>query len=195
MKKVLNTDEQTEKLEQATRLAIDATMSSDIDRRLGAFLLYAGMVDFLVIQAARLMEQILLKGQLAEGKKPTFKPHDDTYFYDKAISTRFILKGIRKLLPFQSASGTSDKETKRINDLENKMIDVGFEFLNYRNPIVHHIGNPKKTFNNLIVLCDQANSTYERFREAHKLFMEAAAPYSFGPKELEYFYGRSSKQT
>jgi hypothetical protein len=194
MKKVLSTDEQIEKLEQATRLAIDATMSNDIGRRLGAFLLYSGMVDFLVIQAARLMEQILLKGQLAEGKKPMFMPHDDAYFYDKKISTRFILKGIRKLLPFQSAGNPSDKETLRLNELANKMIEAGFDFLNYRNPIVHHIGNPTETFNNLISLCDQAISKYKRFREAHKIFMVVAGPYRFGPKELEYFYGRSLKQ-
>jgi hypothetical protein len=193
MKKVLNTDEQIEKLQQATRLAIEASKSTEVASRLGAFLLYAGMVDFLVIQAARLIEQIILKGQLAEGKKTTFQPQPDTYFYDRAISTRFILKGIRQQLTFQSPDPKKVGEAEQINKLANQMIDVGFEFLNYRNPIVHHIGNPKKTFNDLIALCDQANATYERFREAHKLFMEAAAPYRFGPEELEYFYGKPLK--
>ena len=134
------------------------------------------------------MEQIILKGQLAEGKKPTFQPKPDTYFYDHRIRTRLILKGIRKLLPFTSPEPSQASEAKRINELANRMIDDGFKFLDCRNPIIHHIGNPTKTFEDVIALCDQANAAFHKFREAHTAFFEAAGPYRFGEKELKYFY-------
>ena len=51
-----------QKLEEATHLAAEAEKASEVDRRLGASLLYAGIVDFMAIQAARLVEQIVLKG-------------------------------------------------------------------------------------------------------------------------------------
>lgn len=190
MVRVLSTDEQIKKLEAAERLANDASRSADIDRRLGALLLYAGIVDFIAIQAARLVEQIILKGQLAEGKKPTFQPKPNTYFYNRRIRTRFILKGIRKLMPFESPDPNEAGEAKRITDLANRMVDLGLKFLNYRDPIVHHIGNPAKTFEDLVVLCDQAKAVFYEFREAHTAFFEAASPYRFGERELEYFHGK-----
>ena len=182
----LNTDQQISKLEKATQLANKAQKSDNLAERLGAFVLYAGFVDFLVIQAARLTEQIILKGQLATGKKPFFQPNDDSYFYDKKVSTRKILKGIRKFLPFESSNVSAGKE---ITEMANKMIECGFIFLNYRNPIVHQIGNPIKKFEDIITLCKRANEEYHKFCKAHKEFMEAAGPYRFGEKELKYFYG------
>jgi len=193
MNRILSVEEQIQKLETAERLANEASKSPDIDRRLGAFLIYAGIMDFMTIQAARLMEQIILKGQLAEGKKPTFQPRPDTYFYDHRIRTGFILKGIRKLLPFTSPEPSQAGEAKRINDLAKRMIDDGFKFLNYRNPIIHDIGNPTKTFEDVIALCDQANAAFHKFREAHTAFLKAAGPYRFGEKELEYFYGKGDQ--
>jgi hypothetical protein len=192
MDRVLSTEEQIQKLEPAMHLANEASKSTDIDRRLGAFLLYAGMVDFLAIQAARLVEQIILKAQIAEGKKPAFQTHPDTFFFDRRISTRRILKGIRKFLPFKSLDPSAN-EGKRITDLANQMIDIGFEFLNYRNPIIHHIGNPTKTFEDIIALCDRANKVFHKFCKAHKDFFEAASPYRFSKKELEYFCGQGNR--
>ena len=87
-----NTEKQIDKLQSAMRLAEKAAVSSDVASRLGALLLYAGVVDFLVIQAARLVEQIVLKGQLSEGKTPSFKPNEDSFFYDKKVSTGRTLK-------------------------------------------------------------------------------------------------------
>lgn len=190
MKRILSTDEQIPKLKHATQLANTAATSPDIDRRLGALVLYAGIVDFLVIQAARLIEQIILKGQLAEGKEPTFQPHQDTYFYDSKISTGFILKGIRKQLPFHSPDLSTTSEADKSNTLATKMLDAGFDFLNCRNLVIHQIGNPERTFNQVIKICDRGIKAYHKFREAHKEFFEAAAPYRFGEKELEYFYGK-----
>lgn len=192
MKKILTSAEQINKLQEATLLAKEASKSTEIAARLGAFVLIAGILDFSVIQAARLVEQIILKGQLSEGKAPTFQPSPDAYFYDHKISTSGLLKGIRKLLPFSSSDQSKVHEVKTINEWVNKTIDIGYQFLDCRNPIIHHIGNPNKKLRDLITLCDQANLKYERFCEAHRQFMEAALPYRFGEKELEYFYGKSN---
>lgn len=109
----LDTVGQIRKLTTVERLANRASESTHLDRRLGAFLLYAGLVDFMAIQSARLVEQIVLKGQLADGKEPTFQPRPDTYFYSRAVSTRLIFRGIRKFLPFKPGSGEGDEATKR----------------------------------------------------------------------------------
>jgi len=189
--KVLSTEEQIAKLQEATRLALDAAQSQDIVRRIGSFLLFSGMVDFLSIQAARLMEQIILKGQLSEGLKPGFNPHEDSFFYDKAISTRKILKELRRLVRTLSAvTPNQESEAEHIKKLCEVMVEKGLEFLNYRNPIVHHLGNPKKKFEEIVGITDKALKSYEGFREAHKAFFEAAQPYRFGKKELEYFYAK-----
>lgn len=181
-------DGQITKLEMAERLALDASKSGDIDRRLGGFLIYSGIVDFIAIQAARLIEQIILKSELADGKQPSFQPKEDDYFYDQHISTRAILKGIRNLLPFNSAS--EPERAKTITDLARQMVGLGLRFLQYRNPIVHSIGDPRRKFEGIVSLCDNAIVTYGRFREAHTAFFTAAAPYRFSEKELQYFYGR-----
>ncbi|WP_339786160.1 hypothetical protein [uncultured Imperialibacter sp.] len=189
MKKILTTDEQISKLQEAMTLAERAAKSQDIATRLGALVLNAGMVDFLVIQAARLFEEIILKGQLAQGNIPTFKPSPDTHFYDHKISTGGMLKGMRKLLPFNGTNSSDTGAVGKVNELANNMIDTGFQFLDCRNPIIHHIGNPNKEFKNIVQLCDQANKKYLKFQTAHKEFMELAGPYRFGQKEVEYFFG------
>lgn len=187
---MLNTDEQIKKLEAAENLADDASKSADVVRRFGAFLLHAGFVDFIAIQSARLVEQIILKRQLAEGRKPTFQPREDAYFYDRHVSTRTILKGIRRLLPFKSPASNGVEEAKRVTDLADRMIDLGFKFLDHRNLIVHHIGDPRKRLEDVVTLCDEANELYHRFRAVHTAFFEAAGPYRFSQKEVQYFYGK-----
>jgi hypothetical protein len=186
---LLDTNSQITKLNRAYDIAEDASKSAEIDRRLGAFLLYAGFVDFSAIQAARLIEQIILKGQLANGSAPSFQPHDDSYFYNNQVSTRKILKGIRAYLPFHSSDPDEEENANQINELTKKMVKLGLKFLGYRNTIVHHIGNPAKTFEDIIVLCDEAIKIYEDFQKAHAAFTIAAQPYRFSEKELDYFYG------
>jgi hypothetical protein len=185
---LLGTDEQIAKLTTVLKVANSAAGSTDIDRRFGSFLLYSGVVDFLVIQAARLLEQIVLKEQLARDEV-TFSPHDDAYFYDQAISTRSILKTLRKHLPFRSDD--SPDEAEKVTELVNRMIERGLEFLNYRIPVVHYIGHPTKTLNDVMEFATRAIENFQEFREAHKEFFEAAAPYSFSSKELKHFYGSS----
>lgn len=184
MAQILDSNGQIAKLDTANNIADDASRSADIDRQLGAFLLYAGFVDFLAIQAARLLEQIILKKQLSEGGIPIFQPHSDSYFYDNRVSTRRILKIIRSYLPFSSTDPNEAEKVNQINKLTKKMIKLGNKFLNYRNPIVHHIGNPTMTFEDIVTICDKARDTYKDFVNAHTAFMMAAQSYGFSEKEF-----------
>lgn len=187
MERILTSNEQIRKLQTVGDMADEAAKSGAIDRRLGALVLYAGIVDFMVIQTARLVEQIMLKGQLGEGKTPMFQPHPDSYFYqNRSISTRGILKEIKRLMTL-----TVDKseDAKRINALTPDMVEAGLMFLNYRNPIVHHIGNPAMSLDHLNLLCDRGFEAYRKFRQLNKSFFQIAAPYCFSEKEIAYFYG------
>jgi len=52
-------------------------------------------------------------------------------------------------LPFSSDNPNNAVEVDQINELAKKMIKLGKKFLNYRNPVVHHIGNPSKSFEDI----------------------------------------------
>jgi len=188
-KKALSTDEQIAKLTHLTAIAEAGASDPDLIKRLGAVMIYAGQVDFIGIQAARLVEQIILKAALAEGKQPPFQPSDDTYFYDNQVSTRLILKGIEKLLPFRSVDPQEEEAVTRVNELASKFLAAAYDFLNYRNAIVHHIGSPRKTLDDMNGLCDKAIAAFRRVWNSQREFFEAAGPYRFGTRELEYFYG------
>jgi hypothetical protein len=188
-KKVLSTDDQIDKLDYLTAIAKAAAAEPELIKRLGALTIYAGEVDFYGIQAARLVEQIMLKAALAEEKEPPFQPHADTYFYDNQVSTRLILKGIEKLLPFRSPDPEEEEAARCVNELASRFLEAAHRFLNYRNAIMHHIGNPKNTLDDINGICDKALSAFDDVVGRHREFFEAAAPYRFGPRELEYFYG------
>jgi hypothetical protein len=187
-KKLLSTDEQIDKLTYLTTIANAAATEPELIKRLGAITIYAGEVDFVAIQVARLVEQIMLKAALAEGRQPSFQPHDDTYFYDNQIDTRLILNGIKELLPFRSGDPEEQEAAARVNELAGKFLKAAHGFLNYRNAVIHHIGSPKKTLDDINALCDKAIAAFREVWALQKEFFEAAAPYRFGPRELEYFY-------
>lgn len=186
----MSTDEQIKKLNEVERMAKEAAASDDIVRRVGAVTLCAGLVDFYTIQTARLIEQVILKAQLAAGEEPKFKPKPDSYFYDNRVDTRRILNIIKKeILPFRAASPNSAVDADQANILAKTLIDKTHNFLNYRIAIIHHLGSPKMTLGELNTLCDKAIQAYEDFQRAHTAFFEAVQPYRFGEKELLYFYG------
>ena len=116
------TNLQIKKLQAAVVLADNASESGEIERRLGAIVIYAGLADFLAIQAARLIEQIILKGQLADGGKPSFQPRPDTCFVRSAHIDARILKEIQRLLPFNAPNLKEADQAKRGTDLANQMI-------------------------------------------------------------------------
>lgn len=188
-KKLISTHEQIDKLNYLTAIAKAAAAETELIKRLGALTIYAGEVDFYGIQAARLVEQIILKAAVAERKQPPFQPHDDTYFYDNQVSTRGILKGIEGVLPFRSVDPKEEEAARRVNELASRFLEAAHRFLNYRNAIIHHIGNPKNTLGDINGTCDKALSAFDDAVARHREFFEAAAPYRFGPRELEYFWG------
>jgi len=114
MSKELNTDEKIDKLNILSKLARKKENSKDIIEMIGVVTVYSSMVDFTLVQAARLAEQILLKGKLADGKK-TFLPHEDIWFFDHQIRSRVILKEIKKLLPFKAT------KARRFRDNANSL--------------------------------------------------------------------------
>ena len=192
-KNILNTDQMIEKLNEIHKLADEAVASEDFVRKLGGITLYAGMADFMAIQSARLLEQVILKAQLAEGKEPSFRPHEDTYFYDTQISTRRIVKKIKEFLPFKIPdSNNFSGDIQNINNLAEDYIKNTEKFLNYRNPIIHHIGSPKKTWAEIMELVNKAIVAFKDMEEAYRLFFETMQPYRFGPNEIKYFYGKET---
>lgn len=189
-KKLLSTDEQFKKLEQIMHITNEAAASDDLVRRIGAVTLYAGIVDFLTIQLARLIEQVVIKSQLAAGEPPKFTPTTNSHFYDKRIDTRKIVNDIKKnILPFRAACTDSALDAEQANILFNTLIKKTNEFLDYRIGIIHHVGNPSVTFQKWNEVCDKAIHAYNEFLPAHKAFFEAVQSYRFSEKELLYFYG------
>lgn len=188
-KKTIPGNEQMNKIQTIMELAKKASESSDFIQKVAAVTLYAGLVDFYTIQAARLVEQIILKGQLAQGQKLTFSPSDDSYFYDEQIDTRRILGGIKDLLPFKSITQENERVADKANELTEELLKRTHKFLNYRNTLVHNTGNPKKTLESIIEICDKAIEAFQNFLPIHKEFFETLQPFRFGEKELRYFYG------
>ncbi len=174
----LVTEEQLSKLNRIQQLADAASRSPDIERRLGAFVLFAGLVDFQAIQAARLLEKIILKAQAITGATPTLHPHDDLYFYRKRIRTRHIFMEIRRFLPFGATSSATVNQAREITDFAEQMIDTGLRFYELRNPIVHRIGHPDISFEDVVRKCDRATVIFGEFQEATRRFFEAARPFA-----------------
>ncbi len=185
MSKLLNTDQQIEKLSFLMQLA-EGSHDSDLLTKLGAIVIYHGLVECFAIQAARLVEQIILKKQLYEKRQPTFVPHEDTWFYDKQITTRRILKEIRKFLPFEDIS-TGQKYDKEVRDF----LKTANEFLNYRNSLIHRLASPKTDLEGIRHCCDKATQTYQKVIQTQKIMFETLAPYRFSQKEIDFFYGKN----
>ncbi len=187
MGKVLNTDQQIQKLSFLMQLA-EGSHDSDLLTKLGSIVIYHGLVEFFAIQAARLLEQIILKKQLYEKRQPTFAPHEDAWFYDKQISTRMILQEIKKFLPFEDIS-TRKKYDKEVKDF----LKASNEFLNYRNSLIHRLASPKTDLEGIRHCCDKATQTYQKVIQTQKIMFETLAPYRFSQKEIDFFYGKKSE--
>lgn len=188
--KILTTKKQIAKLSKLQTIANNAVKSDDFVQKLGGIAIFAGIVDFCAIQSARLIEQVILKARLDSGKNPSFEPHEDSYFYDKRISTRDIIKEIENMLPFKVHHNSIGNE-KKINDVAAKYLKSTKDFLNYRNALLHHIGSPKMSESKIESLIQKSIDTFNDVIIAHREFFETWQPYSFGEKELKYFYGKN----
>lgn len=187
----MDISEQIEKLKNVMLLANDAAKSNDLVSKIGAITLYAGLVDFYTIQLARLIEQIILKSKLTLGDEIKFKPNESSYFYDKRIDTRTLTKGIKALLPFKSPTLEHTALAERANIQLSDLIKKTEKFLDYRNTIIHSIGNPKLPIAKFTVICDKAIDAYNTFIQVHKTCFETLQPFRFSENEFLYFYGDS----
>ena len=188
-KLTLSIAEQIDKLSGLQRQAKNGLESDDLIKQLGGLTVYACLTDFYTIQASRLLEQILLKNELHQGGKPSFEPHDDSFFYDKRIDTRRIVKEITRFLPFGYPDKEPDKLLRQINQVAAEYMKRTKVFLNYRNEVVHRLCHPKITSAEIPLLIRKTEQSFLDMMEKHKEFFELLAPYRFGEKELDLFYG------
>ena len=172
-------------LNTATKLSDQAANSEDLASRLGSLVLNAGMLDLMVIQTARVIEQTLLKSQMLTTGEPQFSPGEDSWFYRKKIPTRKMLKMLRKHLPFPSEGCSELDRIQLANEAGSKMIDLGLSFLADRDLVVHRIGHPDCTLDELFKKCDAANQVYLKFREENGKFMEALNPFILSKEQFE----------
>ena len=176
--KILSSDEQINKINELMRLAKLATSSDDLIQRVGAITIDAGIVDALTVQFARVMEQIILKSQLAQNESPKFFPKDESYFFDNQVDSRRIVNYIKKkLLPFKSIDSAEAINAEKANILATALIKKTNEFLNHRNKIVHHAGNPKMSLSDFSGICDKTIQAYDECLKAQKAFFEFIYPY------------------
>ena len=158
---------------------------SDLLTKLGSIIVYNGLVEFFAVQAARLLEQIILKKQLYEKIQPTFAPREDTWFYDKQISTRKILKEIKRFLPFEDIS-TGQKYDKEVRNF----LKAANEFLNYRNSLIHRLASPRTDLEDIGHCCDKIIQIYQKVIQTQRIMFETLGPYRFSEKEIDFFYGK-----
>lgn len=189
-KNILTTNGQIEKLNKITKFANEAANSDKLRDKAASVTLYSGLVEFYVIQTARLVEQIILKAQLAEDREPNFQPREDSYFYDKKISARQIVKVLEKdILPFRALKPEHIKDADRINLLMKTFIKSAHNFLNERNIVIHHIGNPKVDLETIERSCENCIGLFYELMKIHKILFDTASPYRFSEKEIKHFYG------
>ena len=188
MPKELNTDEMIKKLNILTDLAKEKETSKNIIDRLGVVTVYSNMVDFYLIQTARLVEQIILKKQFLDGTVRS-QPHEDSWFFDQQVPSRRIISKIKKILPFKAVKPQDEEGAKKVTELTKDFLFVADKYLTSRNLIFHHLTNPKKTLKDIETEIEKTITNFHKFTKAHRKFFELAQPYRFSEKEIQYFYG------
>ena len=184
MNELLNTDQQIQKLAFLAQLAEEGS-DPELLAKLGSIVIYTGFVEFLAVQAARLLEQILLKSQRQQGKQPTFTPHEDAWFYDNRISTRRILKEIKRFLPFKDI-----KSGQKYDEEVRNFLKAANEFLGYRNSLIHRLASPRTDLEDIKHCCDKLTEIYQQVTQTQRIMFETLRPYRFSKKDIEYFYGK-----
>jgi len=188
MHNILNTDQQIQKLAFLEQLA-KGKHDSELLAKLGSVVIYNGLVEIWAVQAARLLEQILLKSQLHEGKQPNFTPHEDVWFYDNQISTRTILKEIKRFLPLKDT-----KSGQKYDEEVENFLNEANEFLNYRNSLIHRLASPRTDLEDIKHCCDKLIEIYQQVVKKQGIMFETLGQYRFSEKEIEYFYGKRGKK-
>ena len=187
-KRKITIEENITKLNHFIDIAKEAEKSEDFATKLGALTIYAGMVDFSAIQAAKVLEQVILKSQIKINKRPSFKPKSDEYFYNFQVPSRRIGRVISSHLPFRPLAGTNEEKAQEITSKAKIFLESLNNFLNYRNTLVHHLGNSKFSKEYLYELLNKAISKYKEYVMAHEEFMDIIAPYTLTKEQKEELY-------
>jgi len=188
MSKELNTGEMLKKLATLTNLANEKETSKNIIDRLGVVTVYSNMVDFYLIQTARLVEQIILKKQVLD-KTVRSQPHENSWFFDQQVPSRRIISRIKKILPFKAVKPQDETIAKETTESVTDFLSIADKYLTSRNLIFHHLTNPKKTLKDIETEIEKTITNFHKFIKAHTKLFELAQPYRFSEKEIQYFYG------
>jgi len=189
MSKELNIDETIKKLSILSDLAEEKETSKNIIDRLGVVTVYSNMVEFGLVQTARLIEQIILKKQSLDGTV-SFEPHEDSWFFDQQIASRRIISVIKKILPFKAVKPQDETVAKEITESVTDFLSIAGKYLTSRNLIFHHLTNPKKTLKDIETEIEKTITNFDKFTKAHTKLFELSQPYRFSKKDIQYFYGK-----
>ena len=155
--------------------------------KMGGLAIVAGIVDFLAIQAARALEQVIIKADIAQGCE-NFRitdpgaPHEDYWFYDHRISTRRILKETKKYIMIANCEPDIKKHVE-------DMCEHGENFLNDRITAIHYVGNPRISKEKMEEAVNRAFDSFGIFQDAFALFRSKIHNYTFSDVERKKFYG------
>lgn len=183
---MLKPDENLELINYYTNLADKAILSDDFVKKMGGLTIYAGIMDFLAIQVARSIEQVILKEASFNNKPNPFEdptvPHEDRWFYENKVSTRRILKETAK---FAKQITSHNEIVKHTMD----MCEAGEDFLNHRITAIHFIGNPRITKEKMEEAVKEAINSYYDFKNFLTLFKGKIFPFTFSLEERKKYYG------
>jgi hypothetical protein len=175
-----------QKLKDLLKLANVKKEGTDLFDFIAAFTIYTSAVDFFTIQSARLLEQIIAKGKLENNENLNFEVHLDSWFYENKVSTRRILIEIQKFLPFTDEK--KPENTKELNEVIKNFLNSAHNFLDNRNKIIHGMGNPQNSLEDVQRFCKESFSLYKDFQKKHEIMSLMLAPYSLTADQRKLLY-------
>lgn len=180
------------KLNKLSKLIKQNRESSDFTSKMGIAVIMAGQLEFMCIQVYRTLEQIKIK-QLIEENKPFPAPTSNQFFYDKKINSRKILEEVKKMLPlvFLKGSGDPEKHRELIADCNEKLISFvreSHKFLDNRNIMIHHLGNPQILFEEIENKLEENFEVFDKINSKQEV-IKHLAPYTLDHEQRKKVYG------
>ncbi|MBU1046231.1 hypothetical protein KKH36_00420 [Patescibacteria group bacterium] len=179
---------QISKLNKLTQIAKTAIESENLAKQIGGLTIRAGLLEFSCIQVFRVLEQIWVKEAL-ETKQEFKKPKEDQFFYEEKIDTRKILKNIKKMIPLRKLKGDLDEdELEEINQYLKDFVSSCHKFLNKRNLIIHHIGNPSISIDEIKITLKEVNDFFDDAIKAQEV-MPKLSKFTLTADQCKQVYG------
>lgn len=182
-------DEQIAKLTELKELAEGGVTSKYLIDKIGSVTIQAGLGEFYSIQLFRALEQVTIKPLMEKGERYE-KPKPNEFFYDEKISTRMVLKNIKIITPSKTDVGVEsvEKDLAVINAGVKIFLGIMHKFLDKRNLVIHHMGNPKISFGEIESLVVECQGLFNSAIEEHTKIMPILAPYSLTQKQRDEAY-------